>query len=333
MFIIGDESSKNARFPWVTCSLILLNVLAFCLQQAIGEPLTYGFSLVPKEITQLKDLTRPEKVKVKMLVPAYYDPYYGDYGPARIREVSVDVPQYHGPFPIVLTLLTSMFLHGSWAHLIGNIWFLAVFGRNVESALDHGRFLWFYLICGTIGGLCQALTDPNSVIPCLGASGAISGIMGAYVAVFPLNKIKMWFGWWIGVVEAPALVVIGIWFLWQYVSVFTEMEMGKLGGGGIAYWDHIGGFLSGVLIIWGTIAFLKWKLANAPQDSVQETAAEAGVAAATAAADDPFSRVLPAKPTGPAPPELPQRAPAQPVAADPFATLLPDRRQPAEQCR
>ena len=135
--------------------------------------------------------------------------------------------------------------------------------------------------------------------------------------------------------EAPALVVIGIWFLWQYVSVFTDMEMGKLGGGGVAYWDHIGGFLSGVVIIWSTISYLKWKQANAPPQPEDEptVSAPAGAASTTVAPaqqtskPDPFARALASKPTGAAAPELPQSA------ADPFAGGLPTPREPVEQRR
>jgi membrane associated rhomboid family serine protease len=179
------------------------------------------------------------------------------------------------------TILTSMFLHGSWLHLIGNMWFLGIFGRNVECALDHGRFLVFYLACGVAGGLAHVFSDMHSVIPCLGASGAISGIMGAYVSIFPFNKIRLWFGWMLGVVELPAIAVLGFWFLFQYLAAFMELESGV--SDGTAYWDHLGGFVAGVAGIWGTIFYLKYQLANAP-----ETAADQDgdlVASATEPAD------------------------------------------------
>src|SRR5262249_9792029 len=117
MFIIGDENSKYSRIPWVTGGLILANLMVFGLQNLVGEPLTYGFALVPAEIAQGKDLTKPQKVKMDVLVP-------GDArrGSPHIEKRWVDVPQYPGPFPIVLTLFTSMFLHGGWAHLISNMW-------------------------------------------------------------------------------------------------------------------------------------------------------------------------------------------------------------------
>src|SRR5207237_3296662 len=122
------------------------------------------------------------------------------------RDVNVAIPQAPGPFPIFLTLFTSMFLHGGLLHLIGNMWALAIFGRNVECAFDHGRFLAFYLFCGVVGGLVYTASDPSSVLPALGASGAISGVMGAYVAIHPLNPISIWFGFFIGVIKLPAFV-------------------------------------------------------------------------------------------------------------------------------
>jgi membrane associated rhomboid family serine protease len=289
MLILGDEGARRNRIPWVTGTLILINVLAFLTQKWLGDRLTYGWSLVPYEITHMKDLTKPQKIKAKVAVP-HPDPRFRDYAPLTIREVWIDVPQYPGPFPIILTLLTSMFLHGDWMHLIGNMWFLVIFGRNVESAWNHGRFLAFYLACGVVGGLCQILSDPQSVIPCLGASGAISGVMGAYVAVFPLHKVKLWFGWWIGVVEVPALIVIGIWFLWQYISVFVELEMGSHLGG-TAYWVHIGGFVTGLLLVWYTVWSLRRQLGD------EEVRAEESEAAPTvpasehgSAADEVFAK-------------------------------------------
>jgi membrane associated rhomboid family serine protease len=260
MFILGDDTHSHGRIPWVTGSLILLNVTVFCLQRGLGERFTYGFSLIPAEISKGKDLTRPAQIQVKVphrLVRTRQG------RKIEYRDEWVTVPQYPGPFPIYLTLFTSMFLHTGWMHLIGNMWFLGVFGRNVECALNHGRFLAYYMICGLAGGLCQVASDPHSVIPCLGASGAISGVMGSYLAIYPLNKVKLWLGFLWGVVEVPAIVVLGIWFLWQYLSAFVSLEQPEFGGG-VAYWDHLGGFAAGLLLIFGTIAYLKWQAARQP---------------------------------------------------------------------
>jgi membrane associated rhomboid family serine protease len=296
VFIFGDETHSNGRIPWVTGALVLINILAFLVQKSLGESFTYGFSLVPAEIATGRDLTKPQQMKIK--VPHHSsDPK--KRGRVEYRDTWVTIPQYPGPFPIYLTLLTSMFLHADWVHLIGNMWFLVIFGRNVETALNHGRFLLYYLICGLGGGLAHVLSDSQSVIPCLGASGAISGIMGAYLAIYPLNKIKMWLGVWVGVIEVPAFVALGIWFLWQYVSAFASAEIGSVGGG-VAYWDHLGGFATGALLIVGTIAYLKIQAAKAPPEDEEDPAdpnAAANAAAAAAPvleAADPFHSFLPA---------------------------------------
>jgi membrane associated rhomboid family serine protease len=332
MLILGDESQHNGKIPWVTGGLIVANILAFCGQLALGERLTMGFSLVPAEITEFKDYTRAERVKIKVPADLYYDHAKKQIRTAYEYEYHT-VQHYHGPFPIILTLITSMFLHGDLVHLIGNLWFLAIFGRNVECALDHGRFLAFYLACGICGGLAHVFSDMHSLIPCLGASGAISGIMGAYVSIHPFNKIRLWFGWWLGVIELPAIAVVGFWFLFQYLSAFLEMESGV--SDGVAYWDHIGGFLGGVVMIWGTIFYLKWQLANQPQTPADDPASSADPAAAPGALaatavpgqPDPFGNFLPATAT-PATPveadaeEVIEVAPLAPEPKDPFESLF-----------
>jgi membrane associated rhomboid family serine protease len=303
MLIIGDQSHHNGRWPWVTGSLVAANVVMFLVQVVLGEPFTNGFSLVPKEITELRDITKKERVKVKV-----HDAYRDRHGIVHneTREEVFYINHYPGPFPIVLTLFTSMFLHVGVGHLIGNMWFLLVFGRNVECALNHGRFLAFYVLCGVIGGLCHVASGPESVIPCLGASGAISGVLGAYVAIHPLNKIKCWFGWWIGVIELPALVVIGVWFLLQYLSAFFALEYPEYSDG-IAYWDHLGGFLTGIAFIWGTIFYLKYHQGSVEQ--IEAAAEAAGVVAvdplpaAVNTVDDPFASFLPTTGVAPGPPK------------------------------
>jgi len=253
MFILGDET-KHRGLPWVTLILVVINVAVFALQLAIGEPFTRGFSLVPAEVTTGKDLTHPASMKIK---EAYRDRYPGrDYGKVKYRDRVVQVPQATGPFPIQLTLLTSMFMHGGWLHLIGNMWFLLIFGRNVELAMRHGLFLAFYLTCGMVAGLADVIVAPDSVVPYLGASGAISGVMGAYLFIFPLNKIKCWFGFYWGVIELPTFVVVGFWFVVQYVSTFASITAGQIHSG-VAYWSHLGGFLAGIAFVLITLAVLK----------------------------------------------------------------------------
>lgn len=299
MFIIGDEGHYHGRFPWVTVALLSINVTVFTLQAFLGEPFTNGFSLVPEEITEFKDLTHTRYLRVKEEIDRTYD----RRGKSHSITVVKNVPIRHhpGPFPIVLTLFTSMFLHGGVLHLIGNMWFLVVFARNVECALGAARFLFFYVLCGALGGIAHVLSDPHSIVPCLGASGAISGVMGAYVAIHPLNKVKVWLGWWIGAIDLPALVVVGVWFLGQYVHAFLSLEHETFRDG-VAYWNHVGGFVTGLVFIWATILYLKWQFAReslAAHNEAVEACAEAPSTAADhverldAEPPDPFAQCLP----------------------------------------
>ena len=289
MLIIGDESKSNGKLPWVTFSLIAINIVVYCGQCFLGNNFTLGFSLVPKEISTLTDLTKPEHVRAKVPSRIWFE---NGKEVIRFREVVITVPQAPGPFPIFLTLLTSMFLHGGWIHLLGNMWFLVVFGRNVECALDHGRFLAFYIACGVLGGLVYTASDASSVLPCLGASGAISGVLGAYVAIHPLNPISLWFGFYVGVIQLPAFVVVGVWFLFQYLAAFQSLEFAGTNLGGTAYWDHVGGFAAGIGIVWGTILYLKWRKSYEPPEAEEEEAAAAD-RPEVLSADDPFGNFLP----------------------------------------
>src|SRR5262245_56076871 len=253
MLILGDEGHYHGRFPWVTASLIVTNVLVFTAQVFLGEPFTNGFSLVPEEIVTCTDLIGTKYHKVKVPTAAYHD------SKGHVKYVwenkNFPIRHYHGPFPIFLTLLTSMFMHGDIFHLIGNMWFLLIFGRNVECAMSHGRFLAFYIACGVFASMAHIFSDMHSILPCLGASGAISGVMGAYVSIHPFNKIKIWFGWWLGVIEVPAICVIGLWFILQYLSAFWTMEDGI--SDGVAYWAHLGGFCAGFAILRGIVFYLQ----------------------------------------------------------------------------
>jgi membrane associated rhomboid family serine protease len=294
MFILGDESKSNGKIPWVTFSLIAINIVVYSAQCFLPDTFTLGFSLVPKELSTLTDLTKPETVRAKVPSRIWYE-----NGKERIsfRDITITVPQAPGPFPIYLTLLTSMFLHGSLMHLIGNMWFLAVFGRNVECAMDHGRFLGFYVACGGIAGLVYTISDASSVLPCLGASGAISGVMGAYVAIHPLNPISIWFGIYMGVLKFPAIVVVGVWFLFQYLGAFQSLEYAGTKLGGTAYWDHVGGFLAGIAIVWGMIAYLRRQQAIEPIE--EDEPAYASTEGNVPKLDDPFGKCMPVSTTTP----------------------------------
>jgi membrane associated rhomboid family serine protease len=152
-----------------------------------------------------------------------------------------DMPAWYTP-------LTSMFMHGGWMHLIGNMWFLWIFGNNVEDSMGHVRFLVFYLLCGLAAAALQTLTDPSSIIPMVGASGAIGGVMGAYVLLYPRVHVHMliFLGFYMTTIAVPAIFMLGYWFVLQLLS--ASMSIGAEGGG-VAFWAHVGGFIAGALLV------------------------------------------------------------------------------------
>jgi membrane associated rhomboid family serine protease len=154
------------------------------------------------------------------------------------------------------TLITSMFLHGGWMHVIGNMWYLWIFGDNVEDSLGHGRFIVFYLLCGIVAAFGQILIEPSSTLPTIGASGAIAGVMGAYFVLYPhsrvLTLLPIIFFW--EIVELPAIVLLGFWFLMQLFSAGTIAMTASTGGGGVAFMAHVAGFVFGVI---GVFVFRK----------------------------------------------------------------------------
>ena len=149
------------------------------------------------------------------------------------------------------TPLTSMFLHGGWLHLIGNMWFLWVYGDNVEDVLGHGKYLLFYLACGVAASFAQYLVSPDSRIPTLGASGAIAGVMGAYLVKFPHSRIKtlipIFFFW--TTVEIPAALILAYWFILQFFSGLGSVGYSQVSQGGVAWFAHMGGFIAGMILI------------------------------------------------------------------------------------
>ena len=146
------------------------------------------------------------------------------------------------------TPLSSMFLHGGWFHLIGNMWFLWVFGNNVEDSMGHFRFFIFYLLCGLAAAAAQTFVSPNSAIPMVGASGAISGVMGSYIVLYPKVRIHMliFLGFFITTVVVPAYLMLGYWFLLQILGGLPTIGNEE---GGVAFWAHAGGFIAGVVLI------------------------------------------------------------------------------------
>ncbi len=179
------------------------------------------------------------------------------------RQVLPVFLQVYGVVPAdfhAVTLVTSMFLHGGWMHVIGNMWYLWIFGDNVEDRLGHGRFIVFYLLCGSVAALGQVAIDPTSTLPTIGASGAIAGVMGAYFVLYPrsrvLTLIPLIIFW--EIVELPAIVLLGFWFLLQLFSAgaIAVTASTGIGGGGVAFAAHVAGFVTGLV---GVFVFQKPK--------------------------------------------------------------------------
>jgi membrane associated rhomboid family serine protease len=150
--------------------------------------------------------------------------------------------------PSWYTLFTSMFLHGGWMHLIGNMWFLWIFGNNVEDSMGHRRFALFYLLCGLAAATFQVVSQPDSAVPMVGASGAIGGVMGAYIVLYPRVRVHMLviLGFWVTRIVVPAFFMLGYWFLLQLLG--GAVALGRAGAG-VAFWAHVGGFLAGSLLV------------------------------------------------------------------------------------
>jgi membrane associated rhomboid family serine protease len=250
--LILDAESNNNRTIWVTWVLVILNMLAFLLQVTVGDPITYGFSLVPAEITTGRDIATPQDVKIPVAHHVGTKTPRGQINTrVEVRQEWVTIPHHPGPWPIYLTLLTHMFLHGGLLHLGGNMLFLAVFGRHVEACLGPGLYLTAYLLCGIIGGITHVVHIPGSLLPCLGASGAISGLLGAYLFLNPFGRVVVWMGMFF---RLPAFVVLGLWVLLQVI----EVALGAEGmGSNVAYRVHFGGFAAGPAFILCLIAYLK----------------------------------------------------------------------------
>jgi membrane associated rhomboid family serine protease len=149
------------------------------------------------------------------------------------------------------TLITSMFLHGGWLHVVGNMWFLWIFGDNVEDTLGHGRYLLFYLLCGVAAALAQVALSPESRVPTVGASGAIAGVMGAYLVKFPHSRIVtlVFLFVFVTTVEVPAVVMLLYWFVIQLFSGVGTIGHSQVSQGGVAWFAHVGGFVAGMVLI------------------------------------------------------------------------------------
>lgn len=226
MFPIGDDNSDRTITPVVNYSFIAINILVFVFLQGLGgnEAFSYAFSLVPKEISTGVDITGLQIVHDS----------FGNVG---------KIQHYATPLPVYFNFISSMFMHGSIMHIFGNMLFLFIFGDNLENLLGHIRYAVFYIVCGIAAALAQVLMDTDSIIPMLGASGAISGVLGGYILLFPKRRVRaIIFNF---LTEVPAFVAVGIWILYQVVLGFLT----PAGTGGVAYAAHIGGFLAGLALI------------------------------------------------------------------------------------
>jgi len=216
MFPIWDDTPTK-KFPLTTVILIALNSMIFLYQVSLGERFNefiYSMGLLPFEITHHIDI-----------LPT-------------------------GPSPIYLTIFSSMFMHGSVVHLLGNMLFLWIFGNNVEDYLGRKKFLFFYLICGISAAFTQILFNSDSTVPMVGASGAIAGVLGAYMVLYPRAKITtvIIIIFFIRLIKLPAIVVLGFWIIYQFLYGISSLAA-TTGEGGVAWFAHIGGFICGMVLI------------------------------------------------------------------------------------
>ena len=216
MLPIRDDQPRNST-PFVTRFLIVLNLAIFLLEYALD----------------------PQSLKLLVhqfgVVPYHLAAFLGGS------------PRY-SLLAVVLPFFTSMFLHGSWMHVIGNMWFLYIFGDNVEDYLGHFKYLVFYLLTGLIAMVTQVAVNLHSTVPALGASGAIAGVLGAYFILYPRARVLTWF--FVFVIWVPAWIILGYWFVLNFLSgTATALAVQGQNIGGVAFWAHVGGFVSGALLV------------------------------------------------------------------------------------
>lgn len=213
MFFPLKDDNPTSTFPVVTVGLILANCLVFYHQLTLSLPAGQRFVF--------------------------------EWGAIPYQIIHGEILSGRGLVPPFVTLFTSMFLHGGFMHLIGNMLYLWIFGNNIEDTLGHFRFLTFYLLAGLSAALMQVLSDPQSATPMIGASGAVAGVLGAYLLLFPQARILtlMFIFFFIRMIRVPALIVLGFWFLMQLLGVTSGAETG------VAFFAHIGGFVAGLMMV------------------------------------------------------------------------------------
>jgi rhomboid family protein len=215
MIPIGDDNVSGGPPPFVNWVLIALNVVVFFL-----------------ELSQPSERALQSFITAWGVVPREYATGH-DIAP-------------HIPLPFWATLVTSMFLHGGWAHLLGNMLFLWIFGDNLNKVMGHVRYFLFYMVCGLAAGLAHIATNSGSTMPSVGASGAISGVLGGYMMLFPRNRVRVMTRG--GIMHVPAFVMLGLWILIQFVSGIGTLAQTEETGG-VAYMAHIGGFVAGLVLV------------------------------------------------------------------------------------
>jgi membrane associated rhomboid family serine protease len=223
MFPLKDHNPTR-RAPVVTWMLVAINVAVFGYEILLGPGLprfVAAYGAVPWEITHFADLV-------------------GVHGGSFVHAP--------GPTFIPLTLVSSMFMHGSFMHIFGNMLYLWIFGNNVEDILGHLRYLFFYLACGVMAGLAHVVTNPASTVPTVGASGAVAGVLGAYFVAYPRARVLtlIFLGIFVRLAEVPAAVLLLLWFVMQSLQGLLSLGIGEAAGG-VAWFAHVGGFLAGVL--------------------------------------------------------------------------------------
>jgi len=212
------DNIPSRSFPIITVLLIVANVLAFFYELALGS--------------------------------RYLEPFLMHYGV--IPALVVTWPQSDLPASaVVVPFFTSMFLHGGWLHLIGNMWYLWIFGDNVEDRLGHLTYLVFYLVCGLGAGIVHTILNYDTVVPSIGASGAIAGVLGAYFLSYPRARVLTLLPIFIfiQVIEIPAVIVLGFWFVMQFLSGAASIASSTANTGGVAWWAHVGGFVIGMILV------------------------------------------------------------------------------------
>ena len=228
MFPLRDHNPTQQK-PYAVIAIIVLNALVWCFAQGFGTEYALAESLC-----------------LHALVPA---DLLGSIDPGHQIPLGNNLVCALDGSAKPSTLITSMFMHGGWFHLLGNLWFLWVFGDNVEDAMGSLRFIVFYLLCGLAAAAAQILSEPSSAVPMVGASGAIGGVMGAYALLYPKARVQtlLVLGFYITTIAVPAFVMLGYWFLLQLLGGLPALGSS---GGGVAFWAHIGGFLAGLALVY-----------------------------------------------------------------------------------